>query len=94
METDTTLHKEKGKSGFRKAVGSMVCGAISFLLFFNVILSAPLAVTAIILGFTAKDEMRKLAKSKGKIFASFGICLGILVLILVGLQLLAYIQHA
>ena len=38
--------------------------------------------------------MRELTKQKGKLFASFGICLGILTLVMVGLQLIAYVQHA
>jgi hypothetical protein len=97
MEPNANLPKEEAgseKNGFGKAVVSLVCGVISFILFFNVILSPPFAVAALILGVMARNEMKKLTKPKGRLFASFGICLGVLALALVALQFMAYVQHA
>ena len=96
METNENLTKEekkKGKNGLGMAVGSMICGAFGFLLFFNIFLAPILAIGALILGIIAKNEMRRLSKPKGKLFATFGIVLGILVLVMVALQLMAYVMH-
>jgi len=84
--------KENG--GFGKAVCSLICGTVSFILFFSIILSPPFAIAAIIFGVIARKEMQNITKPKGKLLASFGICLGILALVLVIMQLIAYIQHA